>query len=489
MEQFIDVTPDVDLLENLRSTGITNMAALGEFLDNSVDADARNVTVHIYNHEKYTNIMISDDGRGISETNIKGALTLAKSMKVGVDQLGKFGMGMKTAALSLTSNFEILTKISTGNIIYASYNINKMKQNQNFIIPLREAEEEEISLFNSKLNFPNSGTIILLKYCDKINAKSNQEFREEALRYIGQVYRRYIERGTVFTVKDDVESIGVPAIDPLMRKNPSTKFIADRELHSIKFIDNSSVKTSNIEISATVLPNDAKLGRYDLKMNQMNQGIYLLRQNREIAQALAYTNIWGQKHNSKNRIRFEIVVKPELDGVLRIDFNKGKGNPTTELKDQLERIIKPMLEECVRYIKSENGEAPPKPPKPIPGPGTGGTSQPTTTGGNSPISTPYPTPPIAPPTTPTLDPVQVVKVPKDPVEMNGAKYRIVEPVAVFAERDGYTLELNIISWGGKPPELDLRYWNHSTGVSTSGVSMSPKDVNNLKLVLTKLKFE
>jgi hypothetical protein len=443
--------------------------------------------------------MIMDDGKGIGEQDIKGTLTLAKSMKGGKNKLGRFGMGLKTAALSLTTNFEIISKTSSGKIVYAQYNINKMKEFQKFFVTLREASDEEKNIFNEKLNYPVSGTIILLKYCDKINAKSNQEFKDSAIGYIGRIYRKFIERGTKFVVKDDVDAVNVKAIDPLMRKHIETKFIADRVEYPITFTDDFRLRTTTIEVSATVLPDGKDVGQHDLKINMSNQGIYLLRQDREIAQALTYTNIWGQRHNSKNRIRFEIVVSPDLDNVLRIDFNKGKGNPTTEFKDQLEKIVSPLLEECVAYLKSLE----PEKPKPFPGGAVGGsasggnssgTSKPTgTNGGNA---SPYhgPTGTLYPPKSPEkpkdeiLD-VYKVTVPKGPIDIGGEKYRILEKVAVFAEKNGSVLELNVVSWGGEEPVIDMRYWNHKTGVSSSGVSMTPKDINNLKHVLSNLKFE
>lgn len=502
MNNQIDITPDVDLLENLRHSGISNMAALGEFLDNSVDADARRIQIQIYNSdEKYRNIMIVDNGRGINEPNIQGALTLAKSMKVGLDQLGKFGMGMKTAALSFTTNFEILTKTTTGSIIFASFNITKMKQAGKYYADLRDASNEECSFFNDKLNNPSSGTIVILKYCDKINARTNADFKDETINYIGRVYRRLIERGTIFEVKDEESNTIVPIIDPLMRNDHRTIPIADREIHQIKYTSLGKVLTANIEISATLLPPTNTENKYELKINQTNQGIYILRQNREIAQALAYTDVWGTKHNSKNRIRVEMYVKPELDEVLRIDFNKGKGVPSADFKKQLAEIIRPILVKCNAYLKPE---------KPPVQPGTGpekpdlGVDKPV-----KPLDSGNPVGPMKPdeptgtslggdtnPQTGSSSPGQVIskppikiEVPTTEINTGGEKYKIIEKIAVFSEKNGYDLELNVVSWSGNTPVVDLRYWNHHTGVPREGISLTPSDVNNLKLVLEQLTFE
>jgi hypothetical protein len=490
MNHQIDITPDVDLLENLRHSGISNMAALGEFLDNSVDADARRIQIQIYNSdEKYRNIMIIDNGRGINETNIQGALTLAKSMKVGLDQLGKFGMGMKTAALSLTTNFEILTKTTTGSILFASFNITKMRQAGKYYADLRDATKEECSFFNDKLNNPTSGTILILKYCDKINARTNADFKDETIQYIGRVYRRLIERGTIFEVKDEESNTLVPIIDPLMRNDHRTTPIADREIHQIKYSSQGKVLTANIEISATILPATNTSNKYELKINQTNQGIYILRQNREIAHALAYSNVWGIKHNSKNRIRVEMYVKPELDEVLRIDFNKGKGVPSAEFKNQLAKIIRPILAKCNVFLKPEKDPVQPeigtekpvvgvdKPVKPIELTGTSIDSD-----DNPPIGSSSPEVVVS---TPQIK----IEVPDTVISTDGEKYKIIEKIAVFSEKNGYNLEMNVVSWAGNTPVIDLRYWNQDTGLPREGISLTPSDVKNLKVVLEQLTFE
>jgi hypothetical protein len=279
-----------------------------------------------------------------------------------------------------------------------------------------------------------------------------------------------------------------------MRNDARTIILADREIHQISIMNNGIIRNSNIEISASLLPETNSANKYELKINQTNQGIYLLRQNREIAQALAYTNVWGQKHNSKNRVRIELSVKPELDMEFRIDFNKGKGNPTTELKDQLSNILKPILERYNPYLKPTKGgttpptiEPPkPKPPTDIPPLQIEKPLPSDENGGQDPKAVVQIPPVIVSP--PEIEEV-LVEIPTGSIDTEGSKYKILENIAVFDEKDGYTLELNVISWHGKPAEFDLRYWNHTAGISREGISLSLSEIKNLKTVFKHIKFE
>ena len=121
---------------------------MGELLDNSIDAGANEIDVYVYiNNLQKKNIMIVDNGKGMNETTLQYSLTLAKELKVGIDQLGKFGIGMKTAALSLSTQFEILTQTFSGEVLYGEFNINKMEQIGDYKANVRRATKEEESFF------------------------------------------------------------------------------------------------------------------------------------------------------------------------------------------------------------------------------------------------------------------------------------------------------------------------------------------------------
>lgn len=103
----IDITPDKSLFPKLGSSGYSIPQALAELIDNSIDARVETgmeISINLFSDK----ITIADRGVGMDFDEIKNAIILAKSDKVG--KLGEFGLGMKTACLSLGTAFKIISK-------------------------------------------------------------------------------------------------------------------------------------------------------------------------------------------------------------------------------------------------------------------------------------------------------------------------------------------------------------------------------------------
>ena len=103
----IDITPDKSLFPKLWSSGYSIPQALAELIDNSIDARVEigmEIAINLFSDK----ITIADRWVGMDFDEIKNAIILAKSDKVG--KLGEFGLGMKTACLSLGTAFKIISK-------------------------------------------------------------------------------------------------------------------------------------------------------------------------------------------------------------------------------------------------------------------------------------------------------------------------------------------------------------------------------------------
>lgn len=103
----IDITPDRTLFPKLGYAGYSIPQAIAELVDNAIDAkvDGRKLLVAI--HISNTSITVADNAAGMDEYAISKAMVLAHSEKRG--QLGEFGLGLKTACLSLGERFSVRT--------------------------------------------------------------------------------------------------------------------------------------------------------------------------------------------------------------------------------------------------------------------------------------------------------------------------------------------------------------------------------------------
>src|ERR1700749_2704798 len=108
----IDITPDVTLIQKAGAVNYKIPQALAEFPDNSIDdrIDGKKVTVEITVGQRAgkKRIVIADDAQGMTEDELSKAMVMAYSTK-GHDEIGKFGLGMKTACSFLGSTFPLVT--------------------------------------------------------------------------------------------------------------------------------------------------------------------------------------------------------------------------------------------------------------------------------------------------------------------------------------------------------------------------------------------
>ena len=94
----------------------------------------------------------------------------------------------------------------------------------------------------------------------------------------------------------------VGSTDPLALANETTNVLLDEDVD----YNGNIFHITAVEIDS----NGSKLNM-DLSANLMNQGFYIVRNNRQIARAITIGNY--KKHNSLNRFRCEISYSSDLD--------------------------------------------------------------------------------------------------------------------------------------------------------------------------------
>lgn len=111
---FIDTPPDAaSIMESTRAIGYSLPVAVADIIDNSIAAEAKQIEIFYSATEKY--VAILDDGCGMNSNEINiamkygGISPLDKRLE---KDLGRFGLGMKTASLS---QCKVLTVVSKKN--------------------------------------------------------------------------------------------------------------------------------------------------------------------------------------------------------------------------------------------------------------------------------------------------------------------------------------------------------------------------------------
>lgn len=110
MTTYVDITPDVSLLAKIGQSGHSISDAVAELVDNALDAReiGRSVRVSVDLDADGSRLTIRDNAHGMSAKQLAQALVLGRSEK-SHDQIGRFGLGLKTACTSLGASFSVTT--------------------------------------------------------------------------------------------------------------------------------------------------------------------------------------------------------------------------------------------------------------------------------------------------------------------------------------------------------------------------------------------
>lgn len=69
--------------------------------------------------------------------------------------------------------------------------------------------------------------------------------------------------------------------------------------------------------------------------------------------------------------------------------------------------------------------------------------------------------------------------------MNDFSYNIIRNLAVLSQRGSWNLELNLISWGGRPATYDLRKWSPDHSKMSKGISLTKSEIDALAEYLSE----
>ena len=73
--------------------------------------------------------------------------------------------------------------------------------------------------------------------------------------------------------------------------------------------------------------------------------------------------------------------------------------------------------------------------------------------------------------------------------MDEFKFEIVKKLGVLSESEkGWTKEINMVSWNDRAPKLDIREWAPGNEKMKKGITLNPKEANELKAILETVEF-
>jgi hypothetical protein len=333
------------LMDSLRYLGYDNYSAICDLIDNSLDAEAKNIRINITSSSNDALISIADDGVGMDEHILDEALKLGSlTERNSTADLGKYGMGLVTASLSIAKNTSVLTR-SNGTLLKSITDVDEMKKRNEFCKFLGKASADDAETF-AKFIPKGTGSLITLSKCDNLKNQNLTVFRNTLRGKIGQTYRYFLTAGTKIYLNGDL----VLPRDPLMLAEKGTEIFSDEKF--VITLDNADGKkiTDSMRIKIVLLPDFGADGNKERKIGQRGQGFYILRNNREIAEGERLDLF--TRHNDLNRFRGEIFFSGVFDEFMGVNFTKHEIDPNQAIRDKIEALVGGQIRTIRNRIKA-----------------------------------------------------------------------------------------------------------------------------------------
>lgn len=338
-------------VNSLRAFGYSIETAIADLLDNSVSANASYVSI-VYSIDTLGSyVRIEDNGVGMSEDTLINAMKLGSfnpSDERGEADLGRFGLGLKTASFSQCKRLSVITRSYSSSDHTRVWDLDRIQEEKEWIL-YRECLDLRSKEYLGK-PLGKTGTIVLWEKLDRlaeteniITDKSNfyRKF-EDVKKYLRLVFHRFIEQEKlVISVNGEILS----GINPftISDEKPS------RELQESKFIINGA----EIRIQPYILPHEAKLSKkeqsyYDIIRSWIeHQGIYLYRNDRLIIDG-SWMDLRFRQRESQRLVRICIDITNRHDKEFHIDVKKASAKIPDAIRRDISRICESAIVEGIK---------------------------------------------------------------------------------------------------------------------------------------------
>ena len=158
------------MLESLRGLGYSTGAALADIIDNSISAGAHEVRLDFVWDGPGSRITILDNGRGMKDAELESAMRLGDKNPLDIrspHDLGRFGMGLKTASLSQCRRLTVAS-VKGSDRSCLRWDLDELAADPAGGWLLFEGPAQESKPFIAGLKGRKAGTVVLWEQLDQI---------------------------------------------------------------------------------------------------------------------------------------------------------------------------------------------------------------------------------------------------------------------------------------------------------------------------------
>ena len=351
MSQLVEKQfPAKALLNGIRAIGYSFSTAVADIIDNSISAKASTVNIYFDPLASVPFFCILDNGCGMNLAELNNAMLPGSDRSEKPDsniELGRFGLGLKSASLSQCREFIVASK-KFGRINAMAFDLDVIESSNKLM--LKQLEESEVSdlPYINALSKYESGTLVTWTKFDKIEstAKSFEDsFRSvvaEAKKHVEFVFHRYYDAIEIFFNNKRIE-----------RRDPFLLGSFGRQ--QTGRTTTITIHGSTVTVTPYTLPfansltSEEKALLGNPKSIYDDQGFYIYRNKRLIS--------WGNwmhmgiRSELNKLARIQIDIPSSLDAVWTLDIKKSSAKIPDIIKSQIKASVEDSIVRSKRTTK------------------------------------------------------------------------------------------------------------------------------------------
>ncbi|WP_287256168.1 ATP-binding protein [Mesorhizobium sp.] len=359
----VEITPSASaLVDSLRGLGYAPETALADLVDNSISAEAKRIELDLQWNDGNPVAAVFDDGHGMDYQTLVAAMRLGgtgPSTERGASDLGRFGLGLKTASLSQGRRVAVVTR-REGVTSVLSLDVDVVAK-LGWVAEIPDPLPDHP--FVQRLLAADQGTVVMINRMDALSGLMGLQKEafflrlEEIRAHLGMVFHRFIS-GDAPRLSISLHGRPVRAWDPFQIAHPATREMPSERLRHAG---------ATLTVKPYVLPhrdrfaNDAE---YEAAGGPggwgARQGFYVYREKRLLVAGswlgLGGVRTWTRDEASR-LARIVVDLTTGLDRDWRIDVRKSQARPPGALRARLTAIAGRCREEA-REVFAFRGQGP-----------------------------------------------------------------------------------------------------------------------------------
>lgn len=334
------------MMEALRGLGYSTAAALADIVDNSISAGASNVDIGFVWADAESRITVLDDGCGMDDAGLESAMRLGEKSPLderSPDDLGRFGMGLKTASFSQCRRLTVASRMQGVPTSCLRWDLDEIAARPDEGWLLFEGASPGSEVFLGPLQDRPKGTLVLWEGLDRIvtlgyTAENFGDLIDDVELRLAMVFHRLIE-GPRPRLRLSINGRPVSPWDPFMMGHPAKPW----DSPVARFGSTSDM----VEVECHVLPHKDKLTPEEyLRAGgpegwTAQQGFYVYRNERLLLAGgwlgLGQGRAWNREE-AHRLARIGVDITNAADAEWKIDIRKSIARPPVHLRPWLTRF-------------------------------------------------------------------------------------------------------------------------------------------------------